>query len=444
MILEVNNTFDERRLYFLKNGDANEDSTLVEEVNVDSSPGCDHASHLSMPASKSSRFITRWSKDFHVSPFNSRKGSYSLSAIDPFNPSMQGLGQINNTITLNSSKHHAKLVARAFSTGPPIKPLELTRRTTARFILSWWWVGFITFPRIVKEAGRLFFKRKLHVWYRPEVLKESIGRRETHDERIIEAFFRQFLEFKVKHSNLMTSLKYTASGSQCRKIETFYPTHLEDKTLTNRSKAPLELKILTPLFYARFIQYAHASEFLTLEILSNDEKNRTFWTSDPQSLLSLFSDALPKNPTPQSDPIKPTNLPYLDRQRWNFLKRLRRSSKPTNPGSKNDGKIDIRHFPFSALDIFVMACSCPPQAREYRRTVTLLLASDILTFGTPGIFRLADWLVRALCVWIWVETVREYVLRVDVGIVQCARMSGWGILLACNWVHLWSVLLAVL
>ena len=50
---------------------------------------------------------------------------------------------------------------------------------TIRFVSLWWWVGFVTFPRIVKEAAKLFFKRKLHVWYRPEVLHTSIGRTAT-------------------------------------------------------------------------------------------------------------------------------------------------------------------------------------------------------------------------------------------------------------------------
>ena len=41
----------------------------------------------------------------------------------------------------------------------------------------------MTFPRILREAGKLFWRRGLHVWYRPEVLESSIGRNETEDER---------------------------------------------------------------------------------------------------------------------------------------------------------------------------------------------------------------------------------------------------------------------
>ena len=156
MILEVNNTFDERRMYFLK------DTTAADKDIV--------------------KFKTAWPKDFHVSPFNSRKGSYSLIAIDPLMRTTCGNEIIDNTITLKSSGDQAKLVARISSTGKNINPATLTSWARIGFVLSWWWVGFVTFPRIVKEAAKLFFRRKLHVWYRPEVLNSSIGRTATNGE----------------------------------------------------------------------------------------------------------------------------------------------------------------------------------------------------------------------------------------------------------------------
>lgn len=168
MILEVNNTFDERRMYFLKDStldDPDESWTLIDK-----------------PPSK---FKNTWPKDFHVSPFNSRKGSYALTAQDPFSPHLSATGKVDNTITLISSKAHVKLIARIFSTQPAIDPSTLGCWARLAFIASWWWVGFVTFPRIVREAGKLFFRRKLHVWYRPEVLKDSIGRPATKDEMCV-------------------------------------------------------------------------------------------------------------------------------------------------------------------------------------------------------------------------------------------------------------------
>jgi DUF1365 family protein len=156
MILEVNNTFDERRMYFMKK------------------PTTD------LDAGEETKFTNTWSKDFHVSPFNSRKGDYSLVGTNPF--SSEKL-EVDNTITLKSSKGHAKIVARIFSTESAIDPTQLGFWQKFKLISSWCWVGFMTFPRILKEAGKLFFQRKLHVWYRPEVLRTSIGRKETIRER---------------------------------------------------------------------------------------------------------------------------------------------------------------------------------------------------------------------------------------------------------------------
>ena len=188
MILEVNNTFDERRMYFLKRTEAesgasgSNDKTAVEEADDDDD---DSQEQHSLDQKLKERFTQSWPKDFHVSPFNSRKGAYSLSANDPFFPhlsSRAGTAIVDNTITLSSSKQHPKLIARVFSSTDSIDPYKLERWDTLQFIAAWWWVGLVTFPRIAREAAKLFFRRGLHVWYRPEVLKDSIGRNETQDE----------------------------------------------------------------------------------------------------------------------------------------------------------------------------------------------------------------------------------------------------------------------
>ena len=181
MILEVNNTFDERRIYFLESTGPDwvaddESSSSGAATSANESPSANLGPRDAL--TKSTRFVGSWAKDFHVSPFNSRKGAYAVSAEDPL-----AQGKIDNTITLSSSKGHPKLVARIFSTNPCVDPSEITSWETFRFVLAWWWVGFVTFPRILREAAKLFFLRKLHVWYRPEVFKESIGRQATEDER---------------------------------------------------------------------------------------------------------------------------------------------------------------------------------------------------------------------------------------------------------------------
>lgn len=175
MILEVNNTFDERRMYLLKAADGKEQEATTLARSPDGKVS---------PASQTSiRFTNVWEKDFHVSPFNSRKGTYRLMAFDPLSAAGESVGVVNNTITLKSSREQAKLVARVFSVGAPVDPESMDWWASLRFLASWGWVGFATFPRILQEAWKLHFKRRLHVWFRPEVSIDSVGRRATDDER---------------------------------------------------------------------------------------------------------------------------------------------------------------------------------------------------------------------------------------------------------------------
>lgn len=188
MILEVNNTFDERRMYFLKgsvvDSPLNSSNKRVEDQEDPTEPKSDgtHAQDMNFIGGSAKKFAETWPKDFHVSPFNSRKGSYALSASNPLLLDASTKGPINNVINLNSSKGHLKLVARVYSTEDAKDPALFLPMDTFRFLAAWWWVGFVTFSRIVREARKLFFWRKLHVWYRPEISKDSIGRQATSDE----------------------------------------------------------------------------------------------------------------------------------------------------------------------------------------------------------------------------------------------------------------------
>ena len=165
MILEVNNTFDERRLYFIpRNADIESDSLFKGE----------------------------WRKDFHVSPFNDRGGYYSLTATNPF-VSSTAEHTVDNNIVLKSQDGKPKLVARVFSTSSGIYAATLNRTQTLMFVLTWCWVGFMTNPRILKEARKLWMRNKLNLFYRPEIERTCIGRNETVEEAAIEPYFLTYL-----------------------------------------------------------------------------------------------------------------------------------------------------------------------------------------------------------------------------------------------------------
>lgn len=144
MISEVNNTFDERRMYFHPfNMNDQEKSRPREHCSLDK--------HLSYLHCRPQNFKHVWSKDFHVSPFNSRKGTYALSARGPPPHSMPNPAKtipsepfVDIKATLLSSEGRPKLMTRLWSTAKPLDPKIISSLDTLTFVCSWWWVGLIT------------------------------------------------------------------------------------------------------------------------------------------------------------------------------------------------------------------------------------------------------------------------------------------------------------
>ncbi|MCJ1402915.1 hypothetical protein MMC11_006136 [Xylographa trunciseda] len=440
MVLEVNNTFDERRMYLLKGTSDPEAKSAAAQKAV----AIDETSMKPPEPNDTGRFTDAWVKDFHVSPFNSRKGSYALTAYDPFVLSQSRPRPINNTITLSSSKDHPKLVARIFSTEPAIDPSEMSLWSKFRFLTSWWWVGFVTFPRIVREAGKLFFRKKLYVWYRPEVLKDSMGRTETAREKTIEDCFRRFLMNRVELSSMKMPLKYISAGTDSRREEIFYPISIP--TVPERfTPDGLQFKILTPLFYSSVVRFAHIAEFIYSEELLHDEKKRTFWTSDPQKLLQLLSEE-------QTMDSNTTNLSpnsWMSRTKWATLRHLRRSPQYSNPkevlqGSeprKGSAYRDIRSFRLSALDQFVLSNCKRSQAEKYRIAVSALLFSDSFAFGVPELIDAFDLCFRLLLCYVFVGTAVDWVRTL---FSPCIFMTVSDILISCNLIHVWWLFKSIL
>lgn len=389
MILEVNNTFDERRMYFLTStGDGA--AEMIDRVDSQG-PTPDKPEQ---PAPSTLR--RAWPKDFHVSPFNSRKGGYSLVAHDPFAPMMEGNGSIENTITLTSSKNHAKLVARIFSDGPAVDPAAMNSWYKLRFLWAWWWVGFVTFPRIVKEAGLLWFKRKLHVWYRPEPLKESMGRHADTTEQQLEPFFRRYLKHLVSQSPASLAVRYIPSGVADAPVETMKSPSAEKETSTGQPEE-MEFKVLTPAFYSRFVYYAHDLEALFCEL--ND--NCTIWISRPDLLPKLVL----KKPAP---PLKTSDL--LEFAGFDFVRKLRRrperierpmtSSQVSAQPPATHTKTDIRDFRLSSMDGYVLSHESGPDRNTYRSLVLKLFMADRLALGSLELLWLEHFIFKFTIAWV--------------------------------------------
>lgn len=439
MVLEVNNTFGERRLYLLKaEGKASSD---------------DLPDGFEAPA-KSTKFTNAWVKDFHVSPFNSRKGSYSLAAADPVAALKSGSKVLNNLIVLNSSKSHAKLVARVFSEGDHMDPASMSTLQMTRLLASWFWVGFATFPRIIAQAYKLYFKRKLHVWFRPEVLATSIGRAHTTSEAILEAFFRAYLASLFENAGVPLQLTYVPAGG------------LGDGITMSRGEKPKELvlRVLSPGFYTRFAHYAHTTEAFDREGLCTDSKNRTMAIENAENLPLLLSSST-------SSKSRVQILSRLEQYRWTLLTKLR--SPPPAPAYPDSEPFnhdthtiqDIRVLPPSPLDRFAMSFSNDETYKDmihkhlhhtnpsiirdyddlsslYRRTVTKVFIADRWFMGFEGLVDALDFTFRVALVVLWfylaIRTdVRVATMRLEdnVPIVLGFRVGRW---MMKNLVHFWA------
>ncbi|CAK7231777.1 hypothetical protein SCUCBS95973_008035 [Sporothrix curviconia] len=426
MVLEVNNTFGERRMYYLKPENALKGKEKAGET----------------------LFKQTWPKDFHVSPFNSRKGSYELLANDPLAPNMEGTGPITATVVLRSSHTHSKIVARLLSerretangSGVPVAihsqdPAAMSLWHKAKFLAAWWWVGFATFPRILKHAGILFLRKRLHVWFRPEPLIQSMGRLADGVERQLEAVFRLYLRHLVANAadgqgkGQPLAVRYIPCGipeaqpelimspaAQKAADESSVPVAAHGNGDVAVKAAPaeteeIEFRVLTPLFYTRFVHYAHDVEALFCELRESSTVSIT-----PQAAATLFAQrVLSKEKLPA--PLQVTSP--VDFVVFKAIQKLRRRPEPiqnpttwptnhysalsTSSLSSPTISNDLRQFRPSAMDGFVLGLGSEGGSqrlrRSYRTTVLSLFVADGLAFGSVQLLQLESFMLRAVLAW---------------------------------------------
>lgn len=183
VVLEVHNTFSERHIYVLESG-KNEDRDT--DGKVERRGGYDH----------------QWTfpRSFHVSPFNDRGGFYRLFLKEPFTrsaePSPFTLGirllllvESESTTQDSTPKLVKKLMATLDSISPtpqkepyvgrcvrPLSPATLYAALLRQPVDL-----FLTFFRILYEAGKLHFQKRLDAFGRPDMVQLSEPSHATFD-----------------------------------------------------------------------------------------------------------------------------------------------------------------------------------------------------------------------------------------------------------------------
>ncbi|KAJ4133593.1 hypothetical protein NW768_005181 [Fusarium equiseti] len=328
-------------------------------------------------------------KAFHVSPFSSRKGFYSILASDPLGPDCEFRG-LEITLSLFSSKGHPKLVANLVSENEAIDPCDMTVAQMVRVVLNWFWPVVTTLPRFIKECAVLFYTCNLHFWYLPEPLKSSTGRLANDVEKSLQRIFRKYLCSLVERSPMPIVVCYIPSGDPEVSEEVMRsPSAIDSDESTNEIK----IKILTPIFYSRFVHYAHDSEAIFCELA----ESHTFWTDRPEQLTKIF---LKKGSPPLHSPS------FVDYVWFKIIKSLRRRPRKIErpltsadkPSPPNTG-IDIREFRMSSMDAFVLEQEDDTLKKAYRTAILRLFVADRVTLGSTTSLGMMELLGRVGMSW---------------------------------------------
>jgi hypothetical protein len=307
---------------------------------------------------------------------------------------MGGAGSVANTITLTSSKGHAKLVARLYPESAALDPYTMSTYQKLRFLASWWWVGFMTFPLILAEAFRLYYLRKLHVWYRPEPLKGTIARRADPTERKLEPIFRRYLQHLVEQSSAALTVKYVASGTSDDTQQVILMRSQAARERAGAGAEELEFRVLTPVFYRRFVHYAHDLEAFFCEL----HESCTISVS-PVVLLPKF--AL-KKPLPALEASEPSEYAHFKLVQ-HLRARPERIVRPLTSSAKHPAQtepVDIRSFRISSMDAYVLAHEDSAARETYGRCLLKLFVADRFAFGSMPLLEAQQLFVKACLAWL--------------------------------------------
>jgi hypothetical protein len=367
--LEVNNTFDERRIYFLE-------------------PKCTPQSLASNSDEFSKpRYSGNWTKDFYVSVFNARAGSYSLAVYDPFYPHLSSPGTIDSTVTLLSPEGKAKLIARIYSIDNAVDPAAMTVWQKTGFLARWWWVGLATFPRTIQQAVIILFRKKLPWVFRPEPRGSTIARHADETEQFIEFLFRRYLRDMIENSQEKLKVRYIPAGLLDISPEVIMSSSAQ---LAEEQVEELEIRALTPIFYSRVVRYRDILD----GILSECHESSTISLSNIDVLMKF------KWERQTFDCIRPG---LHETYSYTLLHKLRRRPAPIvcldEPKAGPPQRSFMPEESLRSLDAFVLQHSGFAERKEYWARLWKLFIAERIAFGWAEILDLEMFVAKIVVLW---------------------------------------------
>jgi hypothetical protein len=403
MIYEVNNTFGESHRYLL----------VPDGTDVQDTTEADTTIHFKAP-----RHRVKFSKELFVSPFNDRNECYSAIAADCLYPKMKGTGPFDATITLSSPEGRAKVIARVYSTGKAVDPLTLSLLEKIHFLYSWWGIGFLTMPRTLWQAYILKGRLKLAFSFAPEPKEKNVERTAMEYEVRLERVLVGYLRHVISQSQIPIRIRYTPAGLHDAEDTVLYsPTALRilwDAPDRYNDIKQLEIKVLSPTFYSRLLNYGFCS--MGHILLSESQLlNLTIKLSDTQLVSSLFGIGCPQRRT--SIDSRWELLPWYERLAVTGLSSLTDPTKPASylPNGEQTTTdqeatnrqlhhahhikaVQIEDTPISLLGF--LATAHPTLRHSFLPNAVKLASTPYTAFGIAPLLDLEIFVLRCIGAWV--------------------------------------------
>jgi hypothetical protein len=178
LILEINNSYDEKRNIFLRLKPSSTSDNLISPATKDTLRYLDD-NHLltSLPTLSRAKFYTgTWRKQIFASPFEKVDGLVSQRMMDPLSPSSwKPTSSFSNMTTLEESGE-VRMATRLICASPPIDPTQMGSWDLVKFLVQWTIPGIFTTAEIVLKALKIRFSGSMKMNKKPPVRSGSVGR----------------------------------------------------------------------------------------------------------------------------------------------------------------------------------------------------------------------------------------------------------------------------
>lgn len=187
VIMEINNSFDEKRNVFFK-VNATEADTKALEKSLDTdalkTQYLDMKRTIASMTSQSSAIYYKgtWEKDIYSSPFEKLGDTINERFMDPTNPvAWNKMRSMSNTTTLAASGQ-PKMMTRLSCRRSPVDPTTASWWTIAKLLVSWTLPVLLTTPRILYQALRIEYLGLMRMMNKPDIRTGSEARRAMKSE----------------------------------------------------------------------------------------------------------------------------------------------------------------------------------------------------------------------------------------------------------------------